>query len=363
MRNLLVLCIIAIIILTNIPNIFADDSIVYDNGRTVYPINTDKISMLSEKVIVKILSRSRNKAYAWMENLQANVSCEFVFKNTTTETIKAKLGFPINETSYPGNETSPPELNNFISFIEGKTVDVEMKEDKDVKGRYWYIWDVTFPPSSIIHLSNEYDVPLSESAGFSRFEYILTTGANWKGPIGKAVIEVEYENGEELKTRVANIGPMGYKLDGNKIVWEFTDFTPTKNIVISEIPPTYHLSAALGILGEREYEGDKRFYNSDDLIMDNNEVVLRILANSTRSRVFMSQYDDTNEIMKYYVWFLRNEIFARHGRVFNSVDLQWKFNQKNWYKKNPNYSDDMLNDFEKKNIQFILDYEKKMGWR
>jgi hypothetical protein len=64
-----------------------------------------------------------------------------------------------------------------------------------------------------------------------------------------------------------------------------------------------------------------------------------------------------------FVRLLRNEIFARHGRTFKSKDLRQIFESTDWYKPDPNYSDDMLNDIEKKNIQFILDYEKKMGWR
>jgi hypothetical protein len=60
---------------------------------------------------------------------------------------------------------------------------------------------------------------------------------------------------------------------------------------------------------------------------------------------------------------LRNEIFARHGRQFKSPELQYIYGVTDWYNPEPKYSDDMLNDIERKNVQFILDYEKKMGWR
>ena len=56
---------------------------------------------------------------------------------------------------------------------------------------------------------------------------------------------------------------------------------------------------------------------------------------------------------------IRNAIYARHGRTFNSYDLQRFFNNKTWYKPNPNYSDDLLTDIDKYNIALIQKYEAK----
>lgn len=59
----------------------------------------------------------------------------------------------------------------------------------------------------------------------------------------------------------------------------------------------------------------------------------------------------------------RNEIFARHGRVFKRQELQKYFESKSWYKKNSsyNYTNDYLNlsDIELKNAKFILAYENR----
>src|SRR5581483_3081661 len=54
---------------------------------------------------------------------------------------------------------------------------------------------------------------------------------------------------------------------------------------------------------------------------------------------------------------LRNEIFARHGRTFKDKWLQGYFSSFSWYKANPNYSDNLLNPVEKKNVATILAYE------
>lgn len=56
---------------------------------------------------------------------------------------------------------------------------------------------------------------------------------------------------------------------------------------------------------------------------------------------------------------MRNEIFARYGRPYYSKDLKAYFSKKSWYKVNTDYSDDLLNDIDKKNIQLIMEAEEE----
>jgi uncharacterized membrane protein len=48
----------------------------------------------------------------------------------------------------------------------------------------------------------------------------------------------------------------------------------------------------------------------------------------------------------------RNEIFARHGYVFQSADLQKYFSSKSWYNADPSYNR-TLNEAEKENVNLI----------
>lgn len=50
---------------------------------------------------------------------------------------------------------------------------------------------------------------------------------------------------------------------------------------------------------------------------------------------------------------LRNEIYARHGRVFKDAKLQKTFAEMNWYKPDPNLRDEMLSEVEIKNLAGI----------
>lgn len=56
----------------------------------------------------------------------------------------------------------------------------------------------------------------------------------------------------------------------------------------------------------------------------------------------------------------KNEIYARHGRMFDSADLQDYFESKSWYKgtvKPSDFDESVLNKYEKANIDLISSME------
>lgn len=57
---------------------------------------------------------------------------------------------------------------------------------------------------------------------------------------------------------------------------------------------------------------------------------------------------------------MRQEIYARRGKVFTKEPwFQTYFESFAWYKANPEFKDDQLNDLEKRNVATIAAYEKK----
>ena len=73
--------------------------------------------------------------------------------------------------------------------------------------------------------------------------------------------------------------------------------------------------------------------------------------------------NDIKGLSKYDLALARNEIYARHGRKFQTKEYSDYFSGKSWYKINPNYnySDDNsnLNEIEAKNVQLLLDAERQ----
>jgi hypothetical protein len=74
-----------------------------------------------------------------------------------------------------------------------------------------------------------------------------------------------------------------------------------------------------------------------------------------------------DELSGYSDWELyiaRNEIYARHGRRFKNSDLQTYFDSKSWYNGTidpDDFSDDMLNETERKNAVTIRSVEESRG--
>lgn len=107
-------------------------------------------------------------------------------------------------------------------------------------------------------------------------------------------------------------------------------------------------SGGSGSSGDGSYENG--IYSPDDLILWH----------------INSRYIGEEELYNYdaaTIRLIRNEIFALHGRIFRSEDLQAYFGSKSWYV--PTYDPDefdanmesILNDYELANLNVILAYE------
>lgn len=60
---------------------------------------------------------------------------------------------------------------------------------------------------------------------------------------------------------------------------------------------------------------------------------------------------------------IRNEIYARHGYIFNSEAYKQYFSSKSWYVPKEGFNENMLNPIEKANKDLIVAHEIEMGWR
>ena len=72
--------------------------------------------------------------------------------------------------------------------------------------------------------------------------------------------------------------------------------------------------------------------------------------------------DDLNYLSKFELKIMRNEVFARHGFVFQTADMNEYFNSQTWYKNIPKLGNNdevynYLSEIEKSNIKLIKSYE------
>ena len=69
-------------------------------------------------------------------------------------------------------------------------------------------------------------------------------------------------------------------------------------------------------------------------------------------------FNDISGLSKSNLRLLRNEIYARHGYIFNSKDLKDYFSSQNWYQARYGDVSSMLSNIELKNIELIKSVER-----
>lgn len=99
----------------------------------------------------------------------------------------------------------------------------------------------------------------------------------------------------------------------------------------------------------KQYDGNKRVYDGRDI------------GNEYIGGDYVPIKHDKMERLNAKA--LRNEIYARHGRIFTTPEMRKIFETATWYRPRSDFKESELNDVEKKNIEFIFSFEKTKGWK
>ncbi|MEK6742654.1 MAG: YARHG domain-containing protein [Nitrospirota bacterium] len=346
------------------------------DGNTVIPVQNNKIRMVSEEVV---MVPANTKGIT--EDVKVNAT--FLFENLTDQPISMKMGFPYF--------SSAPK--SFKAWVQDKVVNIE-KRPMGGKGeivlqheRSGYIlhmnaWDISFQPHEKKNVKVEYlgTWGFSLDRSTSYFIYVVETGALWSGTIGKADFSLILS--ESTMDYLKHPGtalrayPSGYMRKGNRIEWHFQNWKPKENLgVVTFLKDADSTSADEGqgffegggiVVTSRDepppipdamyrcagyfknktrYEGNRRNYRTDEL-----------------EHWYEDRFSDKDPMPRLCIKALRNEIYARHGRVFTTPEMKQIFEKSPWYKPKPDFKETDLNETEKKNVELIQEYEKKMGW-
>ena len=197
-------------------------------------------------------------------------------------------------------------------------------------------------------------------------DYILTTANHWKKPIKEFHLIIEADTRREVNQRVSTCFERNRLKKINDYRYELTinDFEPKDEIGVyfmsyydeavqltpAEISLNQTATTMIGYFKDKKYEGHKRLYVADDILYQRSSMGDRFLIK-----------DDNIKRLNAKV--LRNEIYARHGRIFSTPEMKKIFESVPWYQPRADFKESELNDIEKKNIDFILEFEKKYGWK
>jgi hypothetical protein len=242
---------------------------------------------------------------------------------------QTKLIEEINLRSY-----SPAELSILIAEIEaihGKTFAEEEWLQKYFDERYWYKRNPNYAPTALSEIERKNLETLFAQKGEGRntaiaigdmdnFQNVLLTEDKLKG---LTLMELRMLRNEFWARRGKKFAEAGIRQ-----YFEWRDwYKPAKN------QKTVKLNAVeqQNVRMIEVYEAKMREKLSTEVLTE--EVLSGLFTEDLR--------------------ILRNEIYARRGRVFKDKELQKYFESTEWYKPNPDFKDDMLGEIEFKNLAAI----------
>jgi hypothetical protein len=240
-----------------------------------------------------------------------------------------------------GREYSGAEWRIMIAEIEairGKRFDEEEWLQKYFEDRYWYKPNATYTATVLTETERKNLTALNEARNkykkaevsfgdMDKFENVLLKEEQLKG--------LNFNDLRLIRSEFFARHGKKFTTPGYIQYFEWQDwYKPVKNQSKVKLNATEEKNVKLIL----DYEAKMREKLSTEVLSDS--AVSDLFAEDLRT--------------------LRNEIYARHGRVFTSVkskDLQKYFEAQPWYKPDPDFKDDQLSETEFKNIAVIKEAE------
>jgi len=161
------------------------------------------------------------------------VHCYFRLHNEG-KARKIQIGYP--NMSYYSNNNRRNFKSNPINVSEnGKKIDninfyipdsINLRNN-DNNNKPWYLWDTNFDENETRVIVVTYSLPqgIVKNNLYYKFEYLLSTGAGWKGVIDTEEIIVNLKNFD--KDLILKTFPANFTSTGNQIVWKLHNIEPT----------------------------------------------------------------------------------------------------------------------------------------
>jgi hypothetical protein len=158
------------------------------------------------------------------------VHCYFKLHNEG-KAEKVQVGYPyMNTTPYtsPDSKFAPikvwqdgVEINEINTYVSNLTDMFSVKNS-------WYLWDTFLGEDRTMEIEVEYSLPYGvvKNNLYYKFNYLLSTGAGWKGRIDTAEIVVTLKDLD--KRLILTTTPQPITTTGNQLTWKFSYFEPTE---------------------------------------------------------------------------------------------------------------------------------------
>lgn len=315
-------------------------------GNTIYPVNSNDVRLESQNININY--------NAFKENEHNFHQIEVIFNlHNTGKAIQLEIGFP-NTTNQKEKlkdfeVLSYPDLVPFdvaLNFKEGTL----LSGIEDYYHFSYYSWVVDFEENERKSLIVRYKLESPDG-----IEYILKTGALWKGRIDEIDVNVEFS--EPASFLEIEAEPENYYYNGKGIQWQFKNIEPSFDLYIKHVPVPefYLLKNKFHNQHQREpdgYKWDKKLFYIGTMI-DGFDGYLYDCTDEELVLAEIQKRLDTCEL-------IRNEIYAKNGYIFSESKWDEFFTPLSWYEPDIFFEYAKLNEIEKINIKQILEFENAM---
>ena len=283
-------------------------------------------------------------------------------------TVGAQILFPY-EPQYYGSSDEDSEEEE-AEDIEDKDGDADPENPEESSQTQ----------SDLAEIKEEYGNKSIDYAGAKNALADLETQV-FEGETGDEILEFQSQIENDLRTEIQNLASaqdypaiMSKLKEQEEKIWN-------EDAVLSQLRETYEPEYLLYLGTEsqnliaagKKDEAIKMLEEGQNLVEDK-DVVDEMILDARNSRdtgeyilpESSSRYltdADISGLTLQQINYAKNEIYARHGRKFQSAELQNYFNSKSWYSgtiEAADFDESVLNDFEKKNAELLSSKEFSM---
>jgi hypothetical protein len=371
--------------------IHADDGswTLTGQGGTVMPLQPTQVRMVSETVTIRPAESLPN----WSVKNQLSLDwcyrwtadCSFRFQNASESPADILMGFPDSwvEDSWRWefyDDQDAPKIHairGFETWVDGEPVGSSPKEPDPAMKKDWpkisrvLTWMVHFEPGQTREVRNRYrfgggEDKVNSGDRVERVEYVLQTGALWKGPIGSAEIRVypgkdwrlgpaiECWGGDwvHLVWRHGVVAPCGFKLERDPepcFSWSLRNFVPREDIQVCLV------TGALKQLGSPD-EGDVT-----ELRMRKN-TIFAALGRIFKDPALRTHFDGLRSTPRSLGITCRQVPRDSTGLLYQGDDSllrkEYEYTCEHWYTPNPAFKDSDLTPCEWK---YVMALDKRIA--
>ena len=283
-------------------------------------------------------------------------------------TVGAQILFPYEPQNYGSSDEDSEEE------------EAEDIEDKDGAADPENPEESSQTQSDLAEIKEEYGNKSIDYAGAKNALADLETQV-FEGETGDEILEFQSQIENDLRTEIQNLASaqdypaiMSKLKEQEEKIWN-------EDAVLSQLRETYEPEYLLYLGTEsqnliaagKKDEAVKMLEEGQNLVEDK-DVVDEMILDARNSRdtgeyilpESSSRYltdADISGLTLQQINYAKNEIYARHGRKFQSAELQNYFNSKSWYSgtiEAADFDESVLNDFEKKNAELLSSKEFSM---